>query len=116
MLKIFVEFHVRLKYPLQEVYYDKRFSQLYQTADKIIDDEANKILCKHGGLIYSCELFVAWNRYIICCLTVIEEHDFWRAVLHHFIFFKLLYFATLNKTTIDTSNLFCLPMIKTRKP
>lgn len=104
----------RLKYSLQELYVDKKFSQLYQIADRIIDDEANKILCKHGNLIYSCDLFASWCAHIIYCRTENDEYYFWRAVLNHFIFFKLLYFTTLNKTTIDTSNLLRLPMIKTK--
>lgn len=96
------------------VYTDSRFYQLYNIADRIIGDEINQMLCKHGGLIYSCDLFASWRVHRIYCRTQTEEHDFWCAVLYQFIFFKLMYFAMLNKTTIDTSNLFCLPMIKTR--
>lgn len=103
-----------LKDEWHSVYLDSRFQQFYNIADRIIDDEINQMLCKYGGLIYSCNLFASWSVYRIYCRTETEEHDFWCAVLHQFIFFKLMYFATLNKTTIDTSNLLCLPMIKTR--
>lgn len=104
----------RLNDEWHPIYLDSRFQQLYNIVYRIIGDEINQMLCKYGGLIYSCDLFASWSVHRIYCRTATEEHDFWCAVLYQFIFFKLMYFAVLNKTTIDTSKLLCLPMIKTK--